>query len=91
MAFWDTTAEAVCVCVCVCEMDGHNFGLVTAVLSFKRISHVISQAARRLFGLWIAAYFDDYCICEPYALGMSGKSALRHLHERCPVSHSPRE
>ena len=47
-----------------------------------------------MFGLSIAAYFDDYCICEPRAYGTSGKGTLRHLHEKVfgiPLAVGPKD
>ena len=61
-------------------MDGHNFGLITAVLSFNRHSQLMCMIARRLFGVCVAGYFDDYDITEPTFCGASGKHSLAQLH-----------
>ena len=62
-------------------MHGHNFGLVTAVLSFNTFSQLAACFGRRYFGLPVAAYFDDYDICEPLSTGRSPKRALNFIHE----------
>jgi hypothetical protein len=54
---WDTRREAVSYFL----MDGHNFGLVSAVLSFNRHSQLVARLMRRLFGVPCAAYFE----CAP--------------------------
>jgi hypothetical protein len=61
-------------------MDGHNFGLVAAVLSFNRHSQLMVAAARRHFGVPCCAYFDDYDTTEPTWCGRSGKLVLHRLH-----------
>ena len=58
-----------------------NFGLVTAVLSFNTFSQLAACFGRRYFGLPVAAYFDDYDICEPLSTGRSPKRALNFIHE----------
>ena len=62
-------------------MPGHNFGLVSAVLSWNRESQMVAALARRLFGVPCCAYFDDYDVCEPSWAAPSGKLVLRRLHE----------
>ena len=77
VAIWDTREDRVTFWT----MHGHNFGLVTAVLSFNTFSQLAACFGRRFFGLPVAAYFDDYDICEPLATGRSPKRSLRFLHE----------
>ena len=72
VAIWDTRLEAVTYWV----MDGHNFGLVSAVLTFNRYSHIASRVCRRLGGLPCAAYFDDFDVTDSAAAGRSGKIFL---------------
>ena len=62
-------------------MDGHNFGLVSAVLSWNRHSRTVSELARRFFGVCNADYFDDHCTCEPVYAGVTGKVVLHALYD----------
>ena len=72
---WDTNREAVSYFL----MDGHNFGLAAAVLSFNRHSQLVACMARRLYGVPCAAYFDDFDTTDPVGAGKSGKEALHTL------------
>ena len=77
VALWDARVEAVRFFL----MPGHNFGLVSAVLSWNRQSQLVACLARRYFGVPCAAYFDDYDVCEPNWATPSGKGVLHRLHE----------
>jgi len=77
VAIWDPAREGVAYYT----MDGHNFGLSAAVLSFNRVSQLLATVARRFFGVAVAAYFDDFCVVEPKFAGSSGKRVLRALSE----------
>ena len=48
---------------------------------------------RRFFGSACAAYFDDYCMCEPMGCGSSAKVALRRLHRMLgmPLAVGPKD
>ena len=61
-------------------MPGHNFGLVTAVLTWNRFSFQAAALARRFYGVPCAPFFDDYNTCEPCYCGRSGKDALHQIH-----------
>lgn len=74
---WDAERR----CIAFYTMDGHNFGLSAAVLSFNRLTQLVATVARRFFGVLTAAYFDDYDTAEPDYAGRSGKSVLGALHE----------
>ena len=76
VAIYDTDLESIAYYT----MDGHNFGLASAVLSFNRHSQLMATLARRLYGVPCAAYFDDYDVTEPVVCGRSGKEALHYLH-----------
>jgi hypothetical protein len=52
---WHSTRK----CVAFYTMDGHNFGLAAAVLSFNCVAQLVAAVARRFFGVAVAAYFDD--------------------------------
>lgn len=73
---WDTRRGAVSYFL----MDGHNFGLASAVLSFNRHSQLVARIVRRMFGVPCAAYFDDYDSVDPVSAGRSGKAALHFVH-----------
>jgi hypothetical protein len=60
-------------------MDGHNFGLSAAVLSFNRVTQFLATVARRFFGVAVAAYFDDFCVVEPEFAGQTGKRVVHAL------------
>ena len=77
VALWDSREDGVRYFL----MPGHNFGLVSAVLSWNRQSQLVACLARRYFGVPCAAYFDDYDVCEPSWATPSGKGVLRRLHE----------
>lgn len=77
VAVWDPERGAVAYYT----MDGHNFGLSAAVLSFNRVSQLIATVARRFFGVAVAAYFDDFCVVEPEFAGATGKRAIRALSQ----------
>ena len=62
-------------------MYGHNFGLKAAVLSFNRHTQLLSWAAKALFGVCNAAYFDDVDITEPSYCGSTGKHVIHKLAE----------
>ena len=62
-------------------MDGHNFGLAAAVLSWNRHSICAAELARRVFGVVNCPYFDDHDTCEPAYAGRSGKHALRLIYD----------
>ena len=81
---WDTRAGAVTYWL----MDGHNFGLAAAVLSFNRYSQLVACVMRRLYGCPCAAYFDDYDITDQVAAGKSGKDALHYIHGLFGISLS---
>jgi hypothetical protein len=60
-------------------MEGHNFGLSAAVLSFNRGTQLLATVARRFFGVAVAAYFDNFCVVEPEFAGRSGKRVVHTL------------
>ena len=62
-------------------MDGHNFGLKAAVLSWNRHSQMAAELSRRYFGVVNGGYFDDHDTTEPVYAGRSGKAALRRCYE----------
>ena len=61
-------------------MPGHNFGLVSAVLTWNRFSFQAAALARRFFGVPCAPFFDDYDTCEPCYAGRTGKVVLHTIH-----------
>ena len=87
VAIWDTVEGGVRYYT----TNGHNFGLVTAVLTFNRASQLVVLLARRLFGVCVAAYFDDFNITEPVYAGASGKNVLRWLAEVVGIPLAPKK
>ena len=62
-------------------MDGHNFGLKSAVLSWNRHAQLAAELARRFYGVCNGGYFDDHDITEPTYAGRTGKVALREVYD----------
>ena len=77
VAFYNTDVGDVRYAI----MDGHNFGLKAAVLSWNRHSMTVSELARRYWGVVNAPYFDDHDTTEPEYAGRTGKVCLRMIYE----------
>ena len=69
-------------------MPGHNFGLVSAVLTWNRYSFLAAALCRRFFGVACAPFYDDYDITEPCFCKRTGKDALHAIHRwlGCPLA-----
>ena len=61
-------------------LPGMNFGLASAVNQFNRLPELIVTFLRRRCGVVVTHYFDDYCVAEPRAAGLSGQHLLRLIH-----------
>ena len=72
VAVWDTDAEEVRLFV----MPGFNFGLHSAVLQYNRVSHFMTEAARRLGAVATGHYYDDFVCAEPSFAEDSGQVFL---------------
>ena len=59
-AMWDLDADEPVFC----EVYGHCFGLVSSVLNFNRVPHMLSVAASLLFAVPNDHYFDDYLVVD---------------------------
>ena len=75
VAIYNTNAKAVRFYT----MRGHNFGLVSAVLSWNRVSTLIGAVCRRIFGVPNAPYFDDTDVTDVRTLCSSAKHCLRRV------------
>ena len=59
------------------RVQGFNFGLASAPVTFNRLSFFVCRAAARLIPVVASNYFDNFCVTEPGFSGPSGKHFLR--------------
>jgi hypothetical protein len=60
-------------------LPGHNFGLLSAVVNFNRISRFFVEAARSLGAVTVDGYYDDFTVDEPSDLACSGSHWLSNM------------
>jgi hypothetical protein len=46
-------------------LPGLNFGLASAAVSFSRFPRLAVQLCRRVLGMAITHFYDDFCIVDP--------------------------
>jgi len=63
------------------QVFGYNFGLVSSVLNFNRVSCFVSWVTASIFAVPLTNYFDDFIITDIEAAGSSGQDALRVVHD----------
>ena len=86
-AMWDPDAgEPV-----FCEVYGHCFGLVSSVLNFNRVPHMLSVAASLLFAAPNDHYFDDYLVVDLACAKGSAQRALDELHKAVRIPLEPKK
>ena len=84
-AMWDIDAgEPV-----FCEVYGHCFGLVSSVLNFNRVPHMLSVATSLLFAVPNDHYFDDYLVVDLASANGSGQRCLDALHNAVRIPLEP--
>ena len=60
----------------ICEVDGHNFGLASAVINFNRYPTLAVAVSRRLLWTVSESYYDDVDTAEPGWAEGSGQACL---------------
>ena len=86
-AMWDPDAgEPV-----FCEVYGHCFGLISSVLNFNRVPHMLSVAASLLFAVANDHYFDDYLVVDLASAKGSGQVCLDALHNAVRIPLEPQK
>ena len=76
-AFWDVDlGQPMFV-----EVYGHCFGLVSSVVNFNRVPHMLSVAASLLFAVMGDHYFDDYLTVDLACAKGSAQWCLDLLHD----------
>ena len=68
-------------CVLYFAVKGHSFGLVSSVVNFNRLPHLLVEVAVRLFAVPCTHFVDDYCAVDLKIGRGSGQQALVSLHE----------
>ena len=86
-AMWDLDADEPVFC----EVYGHCFGLISSVLNFNRVPHMLSVAASLLFAVPNDHYFDDYLVVDLASAKGSGQSALDFLHNAVRIPLEPKK
>ena len=61
-------------------LPGFNFGLKSAVPQFNRVPEATTAIARRLLGLLVSHYFDDFVTVEPADTCAQAQRLLAELH-----------
>lgn len=86
-AVWDLeTAQPVFY-----EVYGHCFGLVSSVLNFNRVPHLLCVAAAMLFAAPVDHFFDDYLTMDLAAGCGSAQACLDALHNAVRLRLEPRK
>ena len=86
-AMWDPDAKEPVFC----EVYGHCFGLVSSVLNFNRVPHMLSVAASLLFAAPNDHYFDDYLVVDLASAKGSAQKALDELHKAVRIPLEPKK
>ena len=86
---WDPTQKRVLFF----HVNGFNFGLKSAPVTFNRLTFFLARAATRLIPAPYGFYFDDFVTPEPGFCGASGKEFLRLLAKalRIPFSNDEKK
>ena len=63
-------------------MDGHPFGVASAVLSFNRVTQFSVAVCKRFFGVTCGAYFDDATTVDLPRAAWSSKRVLHWVHRQ---------
>ena len=84
-AFWDVDlGQPMFV-----EVYGHCFGLVSSVVNFNRVPHLLSVAASLLFAVMGDHYFDDYLTVDLACAKSSAQWCLDALHDSVRIRLEP--
>ena len=73
------------------EVFGHAFGLVSSVLNFNRVPHLLCVAAARLFAAPVDHFFDDYLTVDLASARGSAQMSLDLLHNSVRLRLEPKK
>ena len=73
------------------EVFGHCFGLVSSVLNFNRVPHMLCVAASRLFAAPVDHFFDDYLTVDLASAKGSAQACLDLLHSAVRLRLEPKK
>ena len=73
------------------EVFGHCFGLVSSVLNFNRVPHLLCVAAARLFAAPVDHFFDDYLTVDLASAKGSAQECLDLLHNAVRLRLEPKK
>jgi len=73
------------------EIFGHAFGLVSSVLNFNRVPHMLCVAAARLFAAPVDHFFDDYLTVDLASAKGSAQVCLDLLHNAVRLRLEPKK
>ena len=73
------------------EVYGHCFGLVSSVLNFNRIPHLLCVAAALLFAAPVDHFFDDYLTMDLAAGRGTAQVCLNTLHDAVRLRLEPKK
>ena len=86
-AVWDLEAD----CPVFYEVYGHCFGLVSSVINFNRIPHLLCVAAALLFAAPVDHFFDDYLTMDLKVGRGSAQECLDALHSAVRLQLEPKK
>ena len=73
------------------EVYGHCFGLVSSVLNFNRVPHLLCVAAARLFAAPVDHFFDDYLTMDLKSAKGTAQASLDMLHNAVRLRLEPKK
>ena len=85
VAWWDVQVGGVLYAV----LNGHPYGLATAVVNFCRIPALTTAVCRRLLAIAAVSYFDDTGTLDTVAAAGSGQEGVALVHSLCGFRLDP--
>jgi len=73
------------------EVHGHCFGMVSSVVNFNRVPHLLCVAAARLFAAPVDHFFDDYLTVDLASARGSAQGSLDLLHTAVRLRLEPKK
>ena len=73
------------------EVHGHAFGLVSSVVNFNRVPHLLCVAAARLFAAPVDHFFDDYLTVDLAVGRGSAQLCVDELHKAVRLELEPKK
>ena len=90
-AVWDPDAGEGRGDVRYYELYGHAFGMVSSVLNFGRVPHLLCAVANRLFAAPADHFFDDYLQLDLASAMGSAQASLDDLHNAVRFPLEPKK